>query len=194
MHFWQRSYAGDLHIPNPNGMNSRPPNEISGSRAGVAIRGRSRANSNCRELLGPRLRLSGRGDRAAIVVATLCFVHCVAGPALIAFAGFASLIQVSEKCELLFLAGSGALGALALIPGYRRRHGRPTCLILFTAGFLTLGARKFISARLEGAMALAGASLITTAHLLNLRYSKRCPCCEAGTSTVEIPGIRERSE
>jgi len=40
---------------------------------------------------------STRGDKTGIVIASVCFVHCIAGPVLLSFAGFASLIGVSEK-------------------------------------------------------------------------------------------------
>jgi len=32
------------------------------------------------------------GDRAGVIVATLCFVHCTAGPARLTFAGFSSFL------------------------------------------------------------------------------------------------------
>ena len=39
------------------------------------------------------------GDRKGILLAILCFVHCVAGPLLLSVAGFASLVNVSEALE-----------------------------------------------------------------------------------------------
>jgi MerC mercury resistance protein len=120
-----------------------------------------------------------RTDRAGIVIATLCFVHCVAGPGLLTFAGLASVINISERFEVLFLLGSAAMGALALFPAYRRHHGRLSCLAMFGAGFAVLLVRRHIGGSLlEPASVLIGASLIVGAHVLNVRYSRRCACCE----------------
>jgi len=127
-------------------------------------------------------------DRTAIVLAAACFVHCVAGPLILAVAGFAGLIGISEKFEPLFLGGSLALGLANLIPGYRHRHGRISCLLLFGVGIATLALRHHVplnGERTEAIMTAAGAGLIAGAHTLNLRKGRRCECCEAGTNESE---------
>jgi MerC mercury resistance protein len=124
---------------------------------------------------------NSRGDRTGMLIAALCFVHCVAGPVLLSFAGFASLIGVSERLEPAFLLGSIAMGAVALIPAYRKKHHRLSCLAMFCSGFLCLLVRRRIpwtAGFVEPIMAGAGATLIIAAHVLNLRFSKRCQCCE----------------
>jgi hypothetical protein len=121
-----------------------------------------------------------RADRRGMLIASLCFVHCIAGPVLLSFAGFTSLIDVSEKLEPLFLLGSGAMGVIALVPAYRGKHGRISCLALFASGLLCLLLRRYIGWRassLETVATALGASLIVGAHLLNLRFSRHCGCC-----------------
>ena len=120
-----------------------------------------------------------RGDRAGIIIATLCFVHCVGGPVLLTFAGLSSLIRGSERFESLFWASSAVTGAFVLVPAFRHRHGRRSCLAMFAAGLLVLFTRRYLEgSSLEIAIALIGASLIIGAHALNLRYSRRCACCD----------------
>src|SRR5579872_863734 len=92
-----------------------------------------------------------RSDRAGIVIAAVCFVHCIAGRLLLSFAGLASLIGASERLEPAFLLGSRFMGVMALVPGYRRKHRKLWCLALFCAGFLCLLVRRRIH--------LGGASL-----------------------------------
>ena len=122
------------------------------------------------------------GDRAGVIVATLCFVHCIAGPALLAFAGFSALIAISERTEVVFLFTSAAIGACVLFPAYKRRHRRRLCLALFSAGMVVMVARRSVSgARLELLTALIGVSLIGAAHILNIRYSRRCDCCDSAS-------------
>ena len=121
-----------------------------------------------------------RADHRGMVLASLCFVHCVAGPVLLAFAGLTSLVSISEKFEPLFLLGSAAMGAIALIPAYRKKHGRISCVALFASGLLCLLLRRYLRWRgipIEPVAAALGASLIIGAHVLNLRYSRRCKCC-----------------
>ena len=130
---------------------------------------------------------STRGDRTGIVIASVCFVHCIAGPVLLSFAGFASLIGVSEKLEPLFLLGSLAIGVATLIPGYRRHHGRRSCLVMFCTGIACLLLRHHIPSNLpiESIGAGIGVSFIASAHVLNLKFSKKCQCCEP----IPAPGV-----
>jgi hypothetical protein len=127
-----------------------------------------------------------RYDRRGIAIATLCFAHCVAGPLLLSFAGLSSLLNVSEKLEPMFLCASAAMGALALVPAYRTKHRRASCLVLFAAGVLCLLVRRHITWRaipIEPVVAAMGACLIIGAHVLNLRFSKRCGCCHSQPET-----------
>jgi len=107
------------------------------------------------------------GDRKAVAVAVLCLIHCVAGPALLSFAGFASLIGVSEGMEPVFVLSSLAIGTVTLIPGYRHKHGRFSCLALFFAGMVCLALLRSLRWLVmpDGVLGVVGAGLIVTAHL-----------------------------
>jgi len=122
-----------------------------------------------------------------MLLASLCFVHCVAGPVLLSCAGFSSLMGVSEKLEPLFLLGSGAIGVIAFVPAYRKKHGRKSCLALFASGLFCLLMRRYIEFPAPSAEPLVtamGAGLIIGAHVLNLRFSKRCQCCDPLSKTT----------
>src|SRR5258706_3425692 len=126
-------------------------------------------------------------DRRGIVIAFLCFVHCVAGPILLSVAGLASLISISEKLEPLFLLGSAAMGAIALVPSYRKKHRRMSCLAMFGSGLVCLFLRHHIGWRpmvAESVGASAGVILIVGAHILNLRFTRTSRCCERGYEAV----------
>src|SRR5882724_8618639 len=104
-----------------------------------------------------------KSDRAGILLAAACFVHCVAGPLLLSFAGMAGLTTISERAEPLFLAGSVIIGTANLIPGYRRKHKRLVCLAMFLAGILCLYLRRRLPSAVGSIEALAvglGAGLI----------------------------------
>jgi hypothetical protein len=125
-------------------------------------------------------------DRKAILVAAACLVHCVAGPLLLSFAGFASLVGLSERIEPLFVLTSIALGSATLIPAYRKKHGRISCLAMFVGGLLCLLVIRRIHGTILPEMIAAGigAGLIMGAHALNLKFSRRCSCC-ARSEAVE---------
>jgi hypothetical protein len=112
---------------------------------------------------------------------------------ILAVAGYAGWIRTSEL-EPLFLGGSLVLGLANLIPGYRHRHGRISCLLLFGFGIATLALRRHLpleGAPMEALMTAVGACLIVGAHTLNLRNGRRCECCEPAATDSES---RERSE
>jgi hypothetical protein len=136
-------------------------------------------------------------DRKGIVVAALCAVHCVAGPLLLTWAGVASLIGISEKFEPILLATSLALGCATIVPAYRKRHGRASCLVLFVSGVICLIGRRHIHVNVvaEGIATGVGAALIIGAHVLNLRFSKGCECCGDGERARNAEGrLRNREQ
>ena len=125
--------------------------------------------------------LDSRADRRGMVIASLCFVHCIAGPILLSFAGLSSLLSFSEKLEPLFLLGSAAMGLMAFIPASRKKHGRKSCLALFASGLVCLLLRRHVALpviSIEPVATAIGLTLIIGAHALNLRYSRRCQCCD----------------
>ena len=109
-------------------------------------------------------------------------MHCVAGPLFLSFAGFASLIGISERIEPVLLLTSIVLGGATLVPAYRKKHGRISCLAIFLGGLvcLLLARRLHWSAVPEMLAMGIGAAMIIGAHALNLKFSRQCACCRPG--------------
>ena len=121
-------------------------------------------------------------DRAGVWIAAACFVHCVVGPALLSIAGLSGLITISSKLEPWFFAGSVTLGAASLVPSYRHRHRRMTCLVMFVIGMAFLWFRNRVRWTLvpfEPVATAVGALLLVGAHILNHRLCRRCECCDS---------------
>jgi hypothetical protein len=79
------------------------------------------------------------------------------------------------------------MGVIAFVPAYRKKHGRKSCLALFASRLLCLLLRRYIelpSISVEPFVTAVGASLIIGAHILNLRFSKRCQCCGSLSETI----------
>ena len=108
----------------------------------------------------------------------------MAGPVLLSFAGFASLIGISEKAEPLFVLSSLAIGTATLIAGYRHKHRRFSCLAIFFCGLVCLIVLRHLRWMLipDAILAGTGAALIAGAHALNLKLSKQCQCCRPATA------------
>jgi MerC mercury resistance protein len=127
----------------------------------------------------PTLSLAERsGDRKGILLAILCFVHCVAGPLLLSVAGFTSLVNVSEALEPVFTVSSLVFGMVALVPAYRKKHRRIVCLALFLGGLFCLVVLRHVRWALapEVIVTGVGAALIVAAHALNLKLVRACQC------------------
>jgi hypothetical protein len=118
-------------------------------------------------------------DRAGVAASCACAAHCALTPfflGLLPLAGVAWL--AGEGAEWAFVAATITIGLLSLLPAYARRHGRVRPLLLFSAGAaLLLCARLLLEddVRLEVASAVAGALLIASAHVTNLRLCRPRP-------------------
>ena len=97
--------------------------------------------------------------------------------------------SVTHLHRKLTLLGSAAMGSIALVPAYRKKHGRVSCLAMFGSGLLCLLLRRHIGGRaiaIEPVAVAMGATFIITAHALNLRFSRRCQCCEPAFDTNSL--------
>jgi hypothetical protein len=118
----------------------------------------------------PDLPLS-RVDRLGMVVSSLCLIHCLALPLIIAvlpaLAGtLPSDAMVHSTLILIALPVTG----YALLRGYRT-HRRARPLLIGAAGMLLVAAALFVGPFLyaEQALTILGGLLVTGAHLINWR-------------------------
>ena len=121
-------------------------------------------------------------DRAGMALSLSCGLHCIFTPLLIGVAaGLPIGWLYDESTEVLLLAAAVLTGALSLGPSYWRRHRRKRCLAMFAvgAGFLALAKLGPVGERWEPWTVASGATLLATAHLVNLRLCRQCARCEA---------------
>jgi uncharacterized membrane protein YfcA len=122
-------------------------------------------------------------DNLGACVSSLCLVHCVCMPLLLAFAPtLAHVIPGDELTHRLL----GLLVVCAGVPsfwiGYRKHH-RKRVLAMGIAGIcMVLGALatgdRFNSHAAEIAVTMLGSSVLTLAHLTNKTFCRRCSQCE----------------
>jgi len=112
------------------------------------------------------LSLQGAADCGGVLNATLCTIHCAAGPALLAWWGTRNPGAVAECWELAFLVLSGLLVALA-----SRRAATSGLRLALWGCFGVFAAAGLLAEQWPGLAAVqyaASAGLIIT-HLLNRR-------------------------
>jgi peptidoglycan/LPS O-acetylase OafA/YrhL len=121
-------------------------------------------------------------DKLGIWASALCVVHCIVTPVLIsASAVFAHLIPGEEKTHRTLAVGVAALGAIALVKGFRT-HGRRRILGLMALGLGFIFGGAFYGDRLpshgyEVVVTMIGSLLMITAHRMNHTFCSDCGRC-----------------
>jgi hypothetical protein len=121
-------------------------------------------------------------DKLGIWASALCVIHCIVTPVLISVSAvFAHFIPGEERTHRSLAVCVAALGAIALIRGFRT-HGRRRILVLMALGLNCIFCGAFFGDRLPGhpyevAVTLAGSILMITAHRMNHTFCRDCRTC-----------------
>jgi hypothetical protein len=122
-------------------------------------------------------------DMASVGLSSLCVVHCLALPFLVAALPFLGIFSQNELVHQVLVSIAAPLSALALwrSGGWRK----PTVLTPMIAGLLMLAAAAFIPdfEPVEAPLSVIGALLVAAGHLTNYgglkvfhRHSADCAC------------------
>ncbi len=120
-------------------------------------------------------------DRVGVWTSVLCVVHCLFTPILLSLsAAFAHFLPSEERVHRSLAVAIAAIGALALLRGFRR-HRRARVLLLLTSGLATIFAAAWWGDHLphhwmEVAVTFAGSTLMITAHRMNHTFCRECSC------------------
>jgi len=121
-------------------------------------------------------------DNLGIWASALCVVHCIVTPVLISVSAvFAHFIPGEEKTHRTLAVGVAALGAIALVKGFRT-HGRRRILGLMVLGLGFIFAGAFYGDRLpshgyEVVVTMTGSALMIWAHRMNHTFCSDCRRC-----------------
>jgi energy-converting hydrogenase Eha subunit H len=117
---------------------------------------------------------TGTIDRAGAAASWVCAAHCLGAPILVSAGIVAGTSMLAgELFEYFFVFVSVGIAAVSLLPS-ARRHRRLFPLAAFAAGIaLILSADHFPAAAFAAKLAVvvAGAALISFAHLANRRLN-----------------------
>lgn len=128
-----------------------------------------------------------RLDRAGTTASVVCAIHCAISPLILPLLPLALGRAVGSGFEWIFVCLTLMLGVSSLAHSYRAMHGNWRPLALFTLGFTLLLGGRVLEERLaipDLALVIPAASLMITAHVLNLRLRRsrvsgaicQCPC------------------
>ncbi len=121
-------------------------------------------------------------DQIGVWASALCVVHCMVTPVLISLSVVSvHLLPSEERTHRLLAVVIAALGALALVKGYRsHRHMRVLILMLIGLAFIFGAAYwgdRLPSHRAEVLVTLLGSSFMITAHRINHTFCRSCRSC-----------------
>jgi hypothetical protein len=121
-------------------------------------------------------------DNLGVWASALCVVHCVVTPVVISMSVvMARFIPGEERTHRTLAVGVAALGAMALVKGFRT-HGRRRILGLMALGLAFIFAGAFFGGRLpshgwEVAVTMTGSALMICAHRMNHTFCRDCRRC-----------------
>jgi uncharacterized membrane protein len=87
---------------------------------------------------------------------------------------------LDETTERIFILISILLAALSLLPAYLREHGKIRSIFLAAAGIGLISLTHFLfeeNLTTKIAFLIAGAILLSAAHLINRRLCRECAVC-----------------
>ncbi|WP_420934792.1 MerC domain-containing protein [Alteromonas sp. A081] len=118
-------------------------------------------------------------DKLGIWVSGLCALHCLALPVLIPLLPLVgSTFFAQVWFERTILSFSLLIGAVALISGAIRYHGRYYPLLLLLTGGAIYWNKEMFGESYEPFTIAVGAFLIVMGHWVNMRLCRQCKCCK----------------
>ena len=121
-------------------------------------------------------------DAAGVTASWACAAHCLALPLLVGVLPLVGLsFLLDETTERVFIIVSILLAAMSLLPAYFREHGKLRSIFLAAAGIgLIVMTHFFLEESLAAKIVflIAGAILLSAAHILNRRLCRECAACK----------------
>jgi len=124
-------------------------------------------------------------DRIGITATSLCALHCILLPVLLPALPLLGLSFLADhQWEHFFLIVTAVLGTFALFSGFRKYHRRIYPFYLLFLGITIYWIKHDFSEALEPYFIILGASLIVSAHVINLKLCNNCKqCADEGCQT-----------
>ncbi len=133
-------------------------------------------------VLGSRSRmLAFPVDQIGVWTSTLCVIHCLLTPVLLSLSVVsAHFLPSEEKTHRTLAVAIAALGAIALVKGYRS-HRSSRVLLLMIAGLVFIFGGAYWGDHLpshgaEVFVTFIGSGFMIAAHRINHTFCRDCGC------------------
>jgi hypothetical protein len=126
-------------------------------------------------------REGGWLDLTGAAVSWVCVVHCLVMPFFISLAPLIGIsFLVDESIEQSIIGISVLIAAISLLPAFFRQHGKIRAIVLFVFGIslIVVSHAAFEESAMRIPVLLAGAVLISAAHLINRHLCRICAVCQ----------------
>lgn len=113
-------------------------------------------------------------DKLGILFSSLCIVHCIATPFILALgmSGLLATILTTEFVHYILIMPVALLILLTLPKAYKRYRSL-NLIVSGLLGLVFLIAALFTTEQIEALLTIIGGSLLVVFHLLNLRLQHR---------------------
>ena len=122
-------------------------------------------------------------DQIGIWTSTLCVIHCLLTPIILSLSAVSvHFLPSEERTHRILAVAIAALGAVALVRGYRN-HRSSCVLLLMVVGLAFIFGGAWWGDRLpphsaEVLVTLTGSSFMIAAHRLNHTFCRECSCSD----------------
>jgi hypothetical protein len=120
-------------------------------------------------------------DQIGVWTSTACVIHCLLTPVVLSTSAVsAHFLPSEEKTHRTLAVAIAALGAVALVRGFRR-HRSSRVLVLMTVGLIFIFGGAYWGDRLpshaaEVLVTLIGSGFMIAAHRMNHTFCRDCSC------------------
>jgi hypothetical protein len=124
-------------------------------------------------------------DQIGVWTSTLCVVHCLLTPVVLSLSAVSThFLPSEERTHRTLAVAIAALGAIALVKGYRN-HRSLRVLLLMVAGLAFIFGGAFWGDHLpshgvEVLVTLIGSGFMIAAHRTNHTFCRECSCSHSG--------------
>jgi hypothetical protein len=124
-------------------------------------------------------------DQIGVWTSTACVIHCLVTPIVLSISSVsAHFLPSEERTHRTLAVVIAALGAIALVRGYRR-HRSSRVLVLMVVGLIFIFGGAYWgdclpSHAAEVLVTLIGSGFMIAAHRMNHTFCRNCSCSRAG--------------
>ena len=123
-------------------------------------------------------------DQIGIWTSTLCLIHCLLTPVLLSLSAVsAHFFPSEERTHRILAVAIAALGAIALVKGYRRHRSLRVLVLMIVGLALIFGGASYgdhlPSHTAEVLVTLIGSGFMIAAHKINHTFCRDCSCSQS---------------